>query len=683
MTFSKAYLRNEDGFLSLGNDFFAIGIDTESGLGPCELLSKPSGFAYADSPYRYCLKNRAQTPSFLEFGRGKDDRGVWLETAWDLAGAKVLQRFSVPHGGPYFDERLTVLNTGQEPLDGSQMSFGFVRRIGSSGQVERELESDSVVAVPFRRPLQGRTGEYRDYGLHELFINRGSYHLPWGEVHTTDELASEGWIWCHSPESLLIAKHSPDKIEYSVISADSSGDGDKITFGGARMVHGDPDEFESVDPGSSATYSSTRYILARGGWQAGYRAFRDYMDSMGHGTPSGFDPPVHWNELYDNPLWWQGDDYRKRRELYTLDHMREEASKARELGCEALYLDPGWDTSFGSSIWPPYRLRSAEEFVTLMSEEFGLEVSLHMPLAVWCDPTAYSLDAHRRNRDGEMMDSLCGASDAYLETKRKRLLELARAGFAYFMFDGSAFTGECWDSEHGHSVPLKRSEHCRSIASLVEAVHEKYPDMIIELHDPILGGVPERYPPMHYLHGSGDSFDEGWAFEYMWDPMEDLISGRAVSLYYYNLAYSLPLYIHIDLRKDNRNALEFWWYASTCRHLGVGGKHMDPEVWNAHREAMSRYIELKRFYTQGIFVGLSEEAHLHYIPGESRAVLNTFNLDNRATFKEAVIDLKDIGFAGVESVSEGEWTVEGGDLMLRIEMAPRDARAVEIVFRTG
>ena len=37
---------------------------------------------------------------------------------------------------------------------------------------------------------------------------------------------------------------------------------------------------------------------------------------------------------------------------------------------------------------------------------------------------------------------------------------------------------------------------------------------------------------------------------------------------------SLPLYIHIDLRTDNRNALVFWWYASTCRHLGIGGQIM-------------------------------------------------------------------------------------------------------------
>ena len=69
--------------------------------------------------------------------------------------------------------------------------------------------------------------------------------------------------------------------------------------------------------------------------------------------------------------------------------------------------------------------------------------------------------------------------------------------------------------------------------------------------------------------------------------MEDLLSGRAIALYYYHLAYSLPLYIHIDLRTDNPNALVFLWNASTCRHLGIGGTYNDAAVEKAHEEAMT------------------------------------------------------------------------------------------------
>ena len=67
----------------------------------------------------------------------------------------------------------------------------------------------------------------------------------------------------------------------------------------------------------------------------------------------------------------------------------------------------------------------------------------------------------------------------------------------------------------------------------------------------------------------------------MWDPLNDIVvtgskyitNMRAKSLYYYNLAYNIPLYLHINLKTDNANALAFWWYASTCRHLGIGGKY--------------------------------------------------------------------------------------------------------------
>jgi len=37
--------------------------------------------------------------------------------------------------------------------------------------------------------------------------------------------------------------------------------------------------------------------------------------------------------------------------------------------------------------------------------------------------------------------------------------------------------------------------------------------------------------------------------------MDDLLSRRAVSLYYYNMAYSIPLYLHVNLKADNENAL--------------------------------------------------------------------------------------------------------------------------------
>jgi hypothetical protein len=112
--------------------------------------------------------------------------------------------------------------------------------------------------------------------------------------------------------------------------------------------------------------------------------------------------------------------------------------------------------------------------------------------------------------------------------------------------------------------------------------------------------------------------------------MTDLVGGHSIALYYYNLAYSLPLYLHIDLRKDNAQCLMFWWNASTCRHLGIGGTHPDPRVQLAQKEAMATYRRLQSFFKAGTFYGLDEMVHVHVHPAEPAAVINCFNLEDHA-----------------------------------------------------
>ncbi|HDH07230.1 MAG TPA: hypothetical protein ENF87_02555 [Thermoproteales archaeon] len=72
-----------------------------------------------------------------------------------------------------------------------------------------------------------------------------------------------------------------------------------------------------------------------------------------------------------------------------------------------------------------------------------------------------------------------------IEEKVRRLWKLAGNGAVFFMFDGTWFTGPCYSREHGHSIPLKREEHCKAILKMAQLVHEKYPDVLIEAHDPI------------------------------------------------------------------------------------------------------------------------------------------------------------------------------------------------------
>jgi hypothetical protein len=178
----------------------------------------------------------------------------------------------------------------------------------------------------------------------------------------------------------------------------------------------------------------------------------------------------------------------------------------------------------------------------------------------------------------------------------------------------------------------------------------------------MVGPGTVRYAPTYILHGRPGAFDELWGYEYMIDPMDDIISRRAASLYYVNLAYSIPIYLHIDLRKDNVHALMFWWYASTCRHLGLGGKHPDPAVWTAHRQAMQTYLKLKPFYAQGSFYGLDETVHAHTLPQLRSCLLDCFNLENEPTRKQVTFTLRDVGLSPAQSVK-----IEGAPFSLADE----------------
>ena len=83
--------------------------------------------------------------------------------------------------------------------------------------------------------------------------------------------------------------------------------------------------------------------------------------------------------------------------------IREEAAKAKAIGCQALYLDPGWDTLFGSKIWDESRMGTCKYFAEMLRSDYGLKLSLHTPLTGWCDPTAYPTEMYRMDRFGQRL----------------------------------------------------------------------------------------------------------------------------------------------------------------------------------------------------------------------------------------------------------------------------------------
>lgn len=706
----KAKCEYLDRKLVLSNDYLSLDIFIDGGVNPANLLSKKTGKVYSDSRYRYrcqVWEREGKIPKYVAHSEKRRstshvDSGNVITIIGKIGDLEIEQSFFVPDYKPYLEERITLRNTGKEPLNTSGISFGFTKVLGDKeGLLLKDLENCQMVAVPYRRECWfGRNGEYVEYSFQDLLSQQGWYR-PWfkqEEKIASEKFGSEGWAWTGEEPSLLIAKHNLEGMEFSLLEIGEENGKPVLQFGGCGVWHGDPEHATKIDAGKEFHFGLTRYAFVEGGWKECYYAFRDFMNEQGHGIPANYNPPIHWNELYDNPFWWEATkDFTKetpiindrvelRQRLYTLESMKEEAKKAKELGCEALYLDPGWDTMFGSSIWAAERLLSAEQFVEMMKTEYGLDVSLHTPLAGWSDymghNATYPEKAHKKVpqdfKGDDVTVDLCMASPEYIKTKTERLLELAKAGVVFFMFDGDGYWGPCYDSAHGHSVPLSREEHGKAILKLAQNVHEEFPNVLIELHA-FLGSCVYPCMPTYYLHEPGGP-DEFWAFEYMIDPMWDLLSGRAVSLYYYNLAYGYPLYIHIDLRKDNESALEFWWYASTCRHLGVGGKHPDPKVWEAHKLAMKKYRRLKRFYTQGKFYGLDETVHAHTLEDEGAAVVNVFNLTDEKKTKEVTFDLQEIGLEPQRKidVKGASYDQKGSKVTLRFELSGKSTALAEI-----
>jgi hypothetical protein len=690
---------------TIANQAFELSLAMRPAL-EVRLVHKPSGLILAGAPYSYSFG----APRFEHASSTREGDATLVELEGLSGPIAIRQRYRIPDHAAWIEETLTLSNQGRYAVALPDARCGFVLPLAVEGdQVTGPLARFRFTAVPYRREPRGNTHQYADYSVGDVLTKprvsalRNTLRIDRGPTVVTSVLhstgvitteysayASEAWVLTDGSSGFVISKYNQDGMEWSVVDrvpVDAQHAG--LRWGGLAIFEGDPEHGALIAPGESFRFGTTRITAYAGGINEGFYAFRSEMEDRGQGCPAGFSPPVHWNELYDNKLWWLPangqDNPDNRRKYYALADMKTEAAKARDYHCEALYLDPGWDTSFASKIWDEPRLGKLADFTAMMRRDYGLSVSLHTPMAGWCNPSSYGRSIDRMLSDGSRVDrSLCGMSHQYVEETFRRLDALAGAGVRFFMFDGTIYAGPCWDRSHGHAVPARRDEHARAMNRLARMVHRKHPQVLIEMHDQLLGGTTLRHVPTYYGYGEspdGRGFDTVWAFELMWDPMTDLAGGHSIALYYYNLAYSLPLYIHIDLRTDNEQALMLWWNASTCRHLGLGGTHKDGRTAQAHRDALAVYRRLKPFFTAGVFYGIDEQTHVHRHPAEPRAVVNCFNLTRDAvrrsfTFAPARYGLDPSRRYRVTGGSQRPGA--GGDFDVEVATAPWGHTLVEI-----
>ena len=661
----------------LTNGRLEIIIKTRSPSNPCSLRDLKSGRVYADGDYSWpkCVHPQDGLYATMEEDNGTC-RVEWQQGRIDLLD--VGQTFLASPSEPgVITEEITLRNPTKKPIMVPSFACGFTKKIHDGENWLPGMADSRLCDVPYRRHPE--TGELCDWSVPQLAARKNWFSVDrMQDRQETPIYGAEAWAWYQGGNTLLVSKYNPDAMEWSLLETiqrtTPTGTGKLLRFGGAgRWKLGDPEGAAHLAPGASFTFGQTRYQVLDGDWRAAYAAFHRFTESKGHRVPPKFDPPVHWNELYDNPLWTVlGDSVENRKRVYRRQDMEVEADKAHEVGCQCLYLDPGWDTLFGSNVWAADRLGSEESFVGWLKEKYGFPMALHTPLAPWSDPAGYPPEACRMDKAGHRLGELCVASRAYIDTKVARLKELCKHGAYFLMYDGSWFPGECWDKSHGHSLPVTHQEHVDAILKIEQQLHKVYPNVLIEQHDPMTGPGSVRYTPTYFMHAKPRAFDELWGYEYMNECMEDILSRRACSLYYVNLAYSIPIYLHFDLRKDNPQAMMFWWYASTCRHLGFGGKSTDPAVWTAHKNAMKTYLGLKRFYTQGVFYGLDETIHCHTLPDLRQCVVNCFNIDDRPMKKKVRFRLGDIGLpAGSVKVEETPFRQSGDEVVLDLAIPAR------------
>ena len=660
-----------------GNLYYELCVSLDKRINPLSIKDKVAGLTFADKNYRYHLKLSSDSETleseglmYKEHSITDDDgaKKVVLSGVIEGSDVEVEHLFLAPHDAPYFEEYITLRNTGGKRYQVEDISFGFRKKF------EEALHPFHLVAVPYKKQVDRKRHDYSMQDIREgKFENSNWMNDPTvlGQQDAdTEKARSEGWVWTDEKSGLLITKYNNEMVEYSMVAKDEC-DGDAcMRFGGVGFcLFKEPRQATALAPGEEISFGLTRYTFFKGGWKEGYYKFREFMNEKGHGIPETYNPPVNWNELFD--VGWYHSNREELFKHYTLDALYHEAEKAKELGCELLYLDPGWGICEGTTLWDEERLGKLTDFVKTLKEKYGLELGYRTIGRVYRDEFPHEWYIQRKEEEIEYTRPLqkdgnpipfwevCTQCEEWKQEKLKRILAIKRpiearslppgAGIKFMMFDEFDWRGPCYNKSHGHPVPSTPEGHIRAIYWLIEEVHKRYPDVLIEAHEPVWPWQV-RYSPTYYRQSLiTEGYDENWGFEFMWNPIQNLISGEALCLYYYNLGSEVPLYDHITMEGDNDNCLSFWWYASTIRHLGIGGKKglsskEDNEVrYQAYKKAMAEYMKLKDFYTRGKFYGIDELTHVHTLPGKKGIVINAFNLSNEPVSKEVTLDLKEIG----------------------------------------
>jgi hypothetical protein len=361
-----------------------------------------------------------------------------------LAGLELERRLWLPPDRALLEERVSLVNNTREAVSLDRFACGMQRLIADQvGQVPGALVADRFVAVPFRHRASDPPEVDNDVSVADLLQYTGQEMRRASEIVRGEAFGhvpssarfSEGWGWTHGGRTLGVFKFNQEAMEFSGLVVEIRDDGVWLRFAGVATRPPEPSSLHSIEPGQRIELGVTRIVSVAGGAERTCYAFRDFLDENGCRFPADYDPPVHWNELYDTLEFSVGTPghppgpRRTRDALYTRALLMQEAQKARDYSCEALYLDPGWDTDFGTFLWGREWLGDRKAFIDELRREYGLGMSLHCPMAAWMSRDGSGVDAwpraaFRRRKDGTVLEgSICMGARQYLDEAERRLVE--------------------------------------------------------------------------------------------------------------------------------------------------------------------------------------------------------------------------------------------------------------------
>jgi hypothetical protein len=614
------------------------------------IVSDALGMTFADRPYQYAITGTSGGIAFSDdalVDRQISSKGEITTLTGRFAKAGIVLIQHVRHAGEGLEETITLQVTSEEPVELTQLKIGF--------SVALDARPDwRLIAIPFRVQLDGSVHDYTGQALIDGQFHNAVYSdktRPEPPLTEDGIVRSEAWAWgANAGETgLVILKYNNVAIELSVAGPEKHDSETRLRFGGAGFaLYGEPSQAHMLAPGAEFAFGRTIYLPYTGRVSRAYETYREYIDAQGHGFPPDYNPPVNWNELYD--VGWYHSDPVKLAQYYTREALLNEAAKARDVGCDLLYLDPGWEIAEGTTLWDELRLGRVSDFIKTLKQDYNLDLAYRTILRTYKDhwPHYYMVKHPDREvaeihyYDGADGWEPCLVNGEFWREKLDRILAISKHGVRFMMFDEMDWRGPCTDLSHGHAVPGTPFDHVMAVYALTREVRKQCPGLTIEAHDPVWPWATCIYVPTYFQQGFGDkgAYDENWGFEYMWDCLNDLRTGKALALYYYALGCDVPLYLHITMAADNDACVFFWWTASTVRHLGIGGKTSnktiepggglppyDPETrFAAYQAHMRTYNRLKPFFVRGEFHGITETIHLHTLPGTPGGVVNVFNL---------------------------------------------------------